>query len=358
MSFQLGKKLIIINDPSQAPLLFYARLASGTKNLVETDDDFQGTNPYDKLSASPDAPPDAEGSGYSPATVADAEAVAQADMLRIVGFADLVGSDIIEVTGSKAVPGVRQVSTINFTVNAAVPGQELYISLGFRADDLRAEFASHLSDYNRKKEMVFVISPGETATSLATRIKNELNAILDSGWQAWVTATSAAGTLTLTSTDAKLTFTAAFSGNAVESGNVTAAFAVTTKGYSGRNTYEQVKELRLETIRGMYDESYWSSQIPVKGAKYSSYLIKKTVTRPDLIDASLNSTPTGTFEFLVYANEQSAAAWITGFTHWLNANVAKRTMYTAITADDVLNGDPVVAATTVDNTSPFTTCLI
>src|SRR5688500_5078211 len=110
MSFQLGKKILIVNDPAQAQLLFMAKLASGVKRLVETDDDFQTSTAFDDLATSPDTQSGAEGAGYLPADASTDETIAQADFLRIAGFGDFVGADIVEVIGAKGVPGAKQVS--------------------------------------------------------------------------------------------------------------------------------------------------------------------------------------------------------------------------------------------------------
>jgi hypothetical protein len=49
MSFKLGKKILIVNDPAEAQLLFFAKIASGVTRLVETDDDYQTTTAFDQL---------------------------------------------------------------------------------------------------------------------------------------------------------------------------------------------------------------------------------------------------------------------------------------------------------------------
>jgi hypothetical protein len=360
MSFQLGPKVLIINDPAQAELLFFAKLATGLKRIVETDDDFQTSTPFDDLSTSPDTQSGAEGPGFNPAKPSHDETVAQADMLRVSGFVDLVGSDILEAVGSKCVPGQKQLSTLTFSIpGVLVPGEEVVINVEFLADDLRAEFATYFSDYRRTKQFVITVKPGETPTTLANRFVAHISQTIDSGWTACLTATSAAGVVTLTSTEPKITFRITLEGSAVVNGNITAAFATSTPGYSGRNTYEQLKAVRLETVNYPYAEDYKIKQIPVKGAKYSSYTFKKQVARPDLQGTSgmLNSIPSGVFTFQLYINE-SLSSYISDFTKWLNANVAKRTMYTAVTANEVLSGDASVTATVVDSVEPFTTPLV
>jgi hypothetical protein len=352
MSFQLGKKTLVINDPAQAQFLYYAKLASGVKTLVETSDAF-GTA-FGNLSTSPDGAQTSEGTDYSPSQISDAAAVAQADFLRILGFGDFDKADIIDVVGAKGVAGQKQVSTITLSALTATAGTELIVDLEFQSADFRGEFASHLSDYKKKKTLVVPILSGDTVTTVASRIVADIQGIIDSGWAPWLTASSAAGVVTLTSTDPLVTFKATFGGTAV----VTAVFATTSAGFEGRNTYHQLKGLRLETVLGEYVEDFKAKQVPVKGAKYSSYIIKKSVSRPDLsgIQGALNNIPTGVFEYELFINESSASSIITELTKWLNANVAKRTMYTATTASGVLGGDSSTTASTVAS-SPFTTGL-
>jgi hypothetical protein len=327
MAFQLGKKVLIINDVDQARLLFYAKLASGARTLVETD--------------------------------TTAETVAQADMLRILGFCDLVGSEIIQAIGAKAVPYQKQISTITFTLPTVVIGQEINVNIVCESDDLRGEYASHMSDYKKPKVFTLVVKAGETATTLATRLAAQISAVIESGWHSPVIATSAAQTVTLTSTDAKVSVTATFSGSAVEAGNATGVFTVTTPAFSGRGLWDQLKSVRLETVNGAYVEDFKAKQVPIRGAKYSCYVIKKNVVRHDLqgTGGGLNSIPSGNFEFEIYINE-SLSSYIADITKWLNANVAKRTMYTATTAAGVLGGDPKTDAVTIDAVAPFDTPLV
>lgn len=359
MSFQLGRKVLVVNDAEQAKLLFYAKVASGVKNLIETDDDYQTTTAFDKLATSPDGAADAEGTGFSPASTSTNEAVAQADMLRILGFGDFEGVDIVEAIGAKAVSGQKQSSTLTLTIPNVVVGQEVNVSVTFISDDLRGEFASHLSDYKKPKVFTLVVKAGETATTLATRLVAQIQSTIDSGWASWLTASNVAGVVTLVSTDAKVTFSVAVSGSAIDAGNATGVFATVTQGFSGRGTWDQLKSVRLETVNGAYVEDFKAKQVPIKGAKYSSYVIKKRVSRPDLKGQAggINSIPSGDFEFHIYINE-SLSTYIAALCKWLNANVAKRTMYTATTADAVLDGEDITSATSVDAATPFDTPLV
>src|SRR5688572_2941426 len=114
MAFNISKSLIV-NSADQAKLLFYAKLASGVTNLVESGDNFGAA--YANLSTSPDTQT-GEGSSYAPVTPSDATLgteIAKADLLRIFGFADFTAADTIKVVGEKGILPQAQVSTVTFT---------------------------------------------------------------------------------------------------------------------------------------------------------------------------------------------------------------------------------------------------
>lgn len=363
MAFKLGPKRLIVNDPAQAQLLFLAVLAGGTQNVVETDDNFltgegESEDPYGALASSPDTfgeGENTEGSSFSPASTSNGETVAKADMLRIVGFADLVGSDIQEVIGFKAVSGQKQISTLTFSVSNLQAGEEVIVDIDFAVSDLRGEFATHLSDYKRKRSFVIVTQAGDDAGKIAARLANDLKSIKESGWAAWIDATVNSNVVTLTGSDNNLSFTVRVNGG---TSGVSATFATTQKNYEGRGTWEQLKSLRLETVLCPYGEPVKIDQVPIRGAKYSHYKIIKRVSRPDLagLDGTINTVPVGDFELELFVNE-SLSGYIADLTKWLNANVAKRTMYTAQSASAVLSGDSATVATSVDSTPPYTSPL-
>lgn len=358
---KLGKKQLIINDASQAPLLFFSILAGGTRRLVETDDDYQTTNPFDNLATSPDTQSGAEGADFLPAEVdSTSSLVAQADMLRIVGFADLVGANIASVVGTKGVPDQKQVSTLTFVISSVVVGEEIIVELKFASENFEGDFASHLSDYKLKRSLVLVVKAGDTATLLAERLVADINSIAESGWQSYLTASNVAGVVTLTSTKGSVSFKAVAKGSAIDAAHATATFATTTVGYPGRNTYDQLKGVRLETSASVYPHAPASvaGQLPIKGHKYSTYTIKKIVTRPDLVGFNdLNQEPSGKYELELIINETTCAAYITALTTWLNANVAVRTMYTATTANAAIAAENPSPTSVVDSAAPFTTGL-
>ena len=372
-NFQLGPKRLIVNDPSQVPFLFFAVLAGGKKNLVEADDDFGLADV--NLTTSPDTQT-AEGAdiaiGDADAQIAakdvvDEEAVAKADMLRILGFGDFQANDpisgdkIIKASGAKGVPAQKQAGTITFGGSAIANhvGKTLNILLKVESINLEGQFSSHLSDYRETKYIGIDIEAGETASTLASKLVSQIEQEHEQGFDTLVTATVAGAVVTLTAKTATLTFKAAFEGT--QGAELTAVYAETVPQYEGRNTHEQLKTVRLQTPSTVcpYPEEFVSEQIPLKGALYSSYKIVKEVNRPDLQGSTVSggSGTRGQYEFEIFLNESTCSREITNLTKWLNANVANRTMYAATTAAGVLAPEVPVVEVATDDAAPYATGL-
>lgn len=353
---KLGPKILIVNSAEQAKLLFYAKLASGNQNLVEEGDDFGAA--YGNLSTSPDTQTAEGTSSYRPVTPTTAQGVAQADLLKILGFGDFVGADIVEAIGSKGIAPVAQVQTVTFTIDTPTLGEEIVLNVKIIANNLRGEWASYSSDYTQKRTKVIVLTASDTATTVAAKLAVQLNAESETS-QAIYTAVPVAGVVTITSADPEVSFAITAEGSGVDSGSASIAVAETVAPFSGRGWFRQLEGIRLQTVNDAYAETSKTDQIPVNGAKYSRYAIKKRVTRDDLagLDGTINTVPSGVFEFVLYVNE-SLAGYISDLTSWLNANVAKRTMYTATTAAVAAATETPTTATSVDSSAPFSTPLV
>lgn len=355
----VGPKVLIVNSADQAQLLFLAVLASGAKRLVEEGDNFSAA--YGDLATSPDTQT-GEGSDFDPASPTNTPSgavIAQADMLRITGFGDFVGADIVEAIGSKGILPVAQVSTITFTANTPVAGTEITLEVVITGDSFVGELASDRSDYRKTLRKTLVIKAGDTASEIATRLINQFKQDAYTQGDVYLKASAGGvGELILTSTEPRNTFTVSLTGNAAEDGTVTIDVTETVKGFSGRNSYNQLSGVRMETVLVPYGESHKINQIPLKGAKYNRYEIKKRVSRPDLagLDGTINTVPSGVFSFVIYVNE-ALTSYISDLTAWLNANVARRIMYTATTASAALAAENPTPTTDVDSSAPFTTGL-
>jgi hypothetical protein len=356
MPFNIHKS-IIINKADQAPLLFYGKFANGGSNLVEANDNFGAA--YANLSTSPDTQT-SEFDGFSPINPSQSTVgaeIAKADLLKILGFGEFTAASVVKVIGSKGILPQKQVSTLTFAVSSPTAGQEITVEVTLVDAGFRGEFSSHLSDYQRIKRFSVLLTAATTAADVAEDLRKQIQSEVESGVYYPLTATAASEVLTLSSTDGRVSFSAKLSQDSAPS--VTLTFATTTVGYPGRNTYEQLIGLRSEAGVYPYMESAVSDQYPIKGAKYSQYIITKTVTRDDLpgIGGGINDVPTGKFTFELLINE-SLTSYITDFTAWLNANVANRTMYTATTANAAAAAETPTVATTVDASAPYTTPMV
>ena len=456
-NFQLGTKVLILNDPELVKLLYFAKLADGNYNLVESDDDFQigagagqtftSTFATDTLTAvghgfvtgdivtlttsAADLPaplaeatryvvikvddddfqlateaapstaitltddgtgthtvfgttlgglaqdPDvqgAEGAGHAPVddtegAGADASDLARAGMLRLEGFTDLepttsANNKTLSVVGAKGVAGQVQISTWTIVASSVTPGDTLTIAVEIASENFEAEFSSYLSNYKEMKYYNIGLKTGDTATTIATRLVQAIDQDLDEG-RDLISATNAAGVVTVTGKSNTISFRVVeITGTDATAGDITLTEVVTQTNYAGRNTYEQLKSLRLETPSTVYPfaQDIVKGQLPIKGAKYSSYLIEKEVTREDLQGSSManDGDIKGKFRFQIFLNETTCGDYISALTQWLNANVATRKMYASTTAADALTQpEPnVTSAVAVDAIAPFTTPLV
>jgi len=434
-NFQVGPKVLVINDPAVAPLRFFSRFADGEYNIVEAGDDFgvagattgpafttnfavndkltsaahgliQGTviqltttttlpaglavttdyyviNPttntfevsltedgaavdvtddgtgthtltaaYGSLSTSPDTQA-GEGANYRPVGADDAANnldIADADMMEIVGFGrfEKLSSNrnaVQTVTGAKGVPAQAQSSTLTFAEpGTGTPGLTFTIAIEFEASGLIGEFASWFSDYKKTKYYNIQFIAGDTPTTLALRFKRVVDQDNDSLAASLLDVSVAAGVATLTCKSDQIKFTmSSVEGTDITSADITVVHAVTVEWYGGRNTWEQIKAMRLQTPASVYpySQEQISDQIPLKNAKYSSYLLSMNWIREDLQGGTvMNESIAGSNKFHVFVNEELGANYIIALAAWFNqTSGAVLLQYTSTTAAGVLGGD-------------------
>jgi hypothetical protein len=224
------------------------------------------------------------------------------------------------------------------------------LPLYFESDNTEAEMASganYLYTFRRPRYYSVFIAAGETATTLAAKIRDAVNAD-QYKTQVTLTATSAAGVVTLTARSNGLRFyintdnvSGTSYGNAVTSGHVTQTFATTQNGYEGRGTYQQLKTVRLQTESNVYPYSPDLKQQAINnGNLYSTYRITQLIQRPDLGgNVGLNAIPTGTFEYLLYVNQTGANTAGVKLDTWFNANSLVLVQYGATTANAAITAE-------------------
>lgn len=319
-NFQLGSKRVIINDPEQHPIDFFNIRANGSWERVTDPADF-----------------------------------ATAKIMRIAGFGDFFaeqnGKGAVKARGAKGIASLPEIATLEIAagfINAIGVGNEFNLVLHFKSTNLEVENANWDARFQRKRTLPILIVAGETPTTLATKIVNTiqhdhnlLEVYLES-------ATSNAGTITLTTKRGGLNVKAY-----VEETATGLTFTVTQPGFGGRGSYEMLKTVRIETPANTYPYSMDDREIPIKGHLYSNYEIHQVVERPDLAHATVaNGGPVqGKYGFELFINQNTCASVIALITPWINANIPHRTMYPATTPAGTINETPIVA--TAKGTAPF-----
>ena len=354
-NFQVGPKVLIVNDPAVAPLRFFARFADGEYNLVETDDDF-GVAEID-LATDPDTQT-AEGTTYSPVAPEDGAVsvtFAEAGMMQITGFGQFenAASDrnaVQSIVGAKGVPAQAQVGTLTFTLGTFTPGTTTSIMIKFASSGLIGEFSTWFSDYKKPKYYNIDTITGDTPTTVAARFASIVQQDLDSLAANLITVSAALGVVTITCISEQIYIESVTAeGIDYATGDVGVAWAVTTDWYGGRNTWEQLKALRLQTPASVYPytQEVVSDQLPLKNATYSSYLITINWSRPDLQGGTvMNEGISGSNQFHIFINESTAADYLAAFIAWFNAGDRvgiTELMYTDTVAQDVIDTDATQA---------------
>lgn len=355
-NFQVGPKVLIVNDPAIAPLRFFARFADGQYNLVETGDNF-GASEAD-LATDPDTQT-AEGADFTPVAAEDGAVTAtylEAGMMQIGGFAQFenAASDrnaVQKIVGAKGVPAQAQVSTLTVTFPGTfTPGTTTTVAIKFESSGLIGEFASWFSDYKKTKYYNIDTVVGDTVTTWADRFTATVQQDLDSLQANLITVANTAGVITITCISDQIYIESVVgSGIDIEAGDVALAHAVTVDWYGGRNTWEQLKAMRLQTPASVYPyaQESVSDQLPLKNGNYSSYLVTVNWNREDLQGGTvMNQAISGSNQFHVFINQDTAADYLAAFIGWFNAGDRAgitEVMYTDTVAQDVIDTDAVQA---------------
>lgn len=297
---------------------------------------------------------------------------ATAERLVIEGFGQLEKGKATVARGAKGVAAQKQESRVNVAALAVgAVGGELTIKFKIKSFNLEAELMNWNSEYKDFKSYVIPIVSGDTNQTIAQKLKHSIDqenqdpytslltagTIYENGSELAMPAPDGTFNLPVLAARAGFEFELIVEHDAQTQGDVSVTMTTQKKAYEGRGSYRQMNILRLQTPGRMEPYSFEQEELPVKGAKYSNYVVTFTVDRPDLNGGDVHGGKvSGTYQLEVYANEASCAAWIVDFTKWLNANVAERHMHKADTADEVLAGDAVTSASAVEGT-PFTTTL-
>lgn len=320
-NFQTAPKLRIVNSADQFKVIKLSKTASGA---------------------------------YEAAAGADAAAIlADTDLYKVEGFAELVSGNVLETVKTLGIFGQKQVSTLTLTTPGIVVGEELSIEMIVKTFNLESEFVRFDGRNQKSRFYQLIVRTGDTVTTIAARIAAMINADGERDGYVYATATSAAGVVTITAESEGWEISFKFTGSSVTSGSIVTAFAVTAPAFEGRNVYRQMNVKRLENPNRTYAYAAGhygaANEVPVKGAKYSSLIIKFKVDRADLSGPEVaNSGPvSGEYGVEIYFNESDAAltALRDEIVAWSKVHVPKTVEYNATTVAAAIAAETPVVTT-------------
>jgi hypothetical protein len=306
LNIQTAPKLRIVNDSSRLELLRLKKKASGAFEAITV-------------------------------TGVAADDAAATDLLKIIGVADLHKGEVTRAIKTLGIAGRPQKSTITVTAPTVVAGKEFTIKLVTKTSNLEHEFVRFDGKNQKERYYNYILKAGDTPTTIAARIVQLITYDEFTDAYRFVSATSAAGVVTLTGLADGWDFTLSFEGEAVTDGNITLTHAVTEKSFEGRNVYRQLNVKRLETEARVYPYAagHFNAphELPVEGALYNSYQIFWTVTRTDLSGSSMhNQGPvTGEYGIELFIKNGGATAEEAILLAWLKANAKVLHEYNATT---------------------------
>ncbi len=343
---------LLINDPEYFKFLWFNRNANGIENLIESDDVFNMMTDIE-VSEGATYNPDPDGVMADPdgAGAGTAIAIAQVDKLKIVGFVDLERGSVLEAIKSRGIAEQIQESTITWTLNAPDVAGDVIVKITFDSWDQKAQYANWDANYGHKMSIPVMISVGETKATLAAKIAA---AVSDQGQKEQrlfpLKVTAADGVNTFTARDGFTAFRLQVVGkrisnyndsivDQVATGKVAAVIATTTKNYTGRGNFANLRQLFIETDANVYPLAVGpeKEQLPQRGKLYTTFLIKKKVIPTHM--QTFNSYQERIFEYEIYMNETSCASQITYLTNYLNSVAVVKKDYPANTPADVLDGE-------------------
>jgi hypothetical protein len=294
-NFQVGPKVVVINNPADFPLVSHTKNANG-------------------------------------AYVRDAVFSANAHRIVVEGFAQLDGGKTKNMVLTRGVAGQPQVSTVTFGGALYQAGDLVYITINARSENLEADFQRPDGTYVKEQTYQLMVRAGEGANQLAARLNLLIG--LDAALGRNIVTSAVAGpVVTLTGLGNGIRFTATAAGIPITNGNITVAAVVTQVAFEGRNTWLQLNRLRPQTPARMTPYGGIDArEIPLPGILYTSFHVTKSVERPDLQgDTTANGDVTAKFSYEIYLNQTTCAAAIANLILWGDQNADIFVKYNATT---------------------------
>jgi hypothetical protein len=291
---------------------------------------------------------------YEAAAGADAPAIiADTDLYKIEGFAELHRGKVRKAVKTLSIAPQKQAATLTITGSTFTPGKEISVEMIVKSSNLEHEFVQFDGRNQKNRFYNHAVRSGDTLTTIAARVAAAFNMDGENGGNVLVTATSAAGVVTITPGQPGWTVSFKITGSAIEDGNLIFTFAQTAAAFEGRNVYRQMNVKRLQNPNRTYPYATGhyvaANEVPTEGAVYSSVIVEFEVDRPDLSGPEMqNSGPTkGIFGIELYFKENDAAVVTlrNDLVNWLKSAADLVEEYNATTAAAAVAAESPVVTT-------------
>lgn len=306
-NFQLGAKVVIVNNEEDFPLVSYTKQADGA---LKKDENFSS----------------------------------DADRIALLGYGEFDKGKVFKLIRGKGVAGQVQKGTITFGGASLEAGDEITVKIKAKSENLEQEFERPDGTYVREQAYQLIVKAGDDADALAARLKAAIDQDAESG-RNLIDVSVADEVVSYDGKGNGLSYDVTAEGAKIQSGGITVTHAITQEAFEGRNTWLQLNRLRLETPARVYPYSMDTKELPIKGHKYTSFLFSKSVERPDLQGSSMvNQRVGGEFQYEIYVNETNCAQLISDLTDWAEKWVEEVIKYDADTPAEALAEPEIVVS--------------
>jgi len=278
-------------------------------------------------------------------------------ILLLFGFAKWKKAAINVFNISRAIVGVAQTTKIKITGSGVSSGAIATVRIKLKSSNLEAEFAKYNPEYTDEKRYQITM---DTTLDYVEFLK-DLNALIladaDLNFKSYFTATlvdntnvlnAAAPTgILITSISPTIFFdifidlpaglTVAMNTDVPASDTDSTlggggAANVVALHYDGRNTWEQLRHLKLETDGNIYPNSDQMAYLPVRGASYVMFYVEQNVTSDEVGASIVDQVGTvSRNRYELYIQEGSCNLVINNIARWFDMSLAAGDFYTGTT---------------------------
>ncbi len=277
-------------------------------------------------------------------------------ILILLGFAKWKKAQLVKFEVGRAIVGVAQASKLKVTGSGVANGAIALVRLVLKSSNLEAEFAKCHPEYSLEKRYQITMNDTLDAEEFNLKLAALVAKDVELGYAQYITATllddanvvdlvNPTGVL-LTSSKATIDFDIyvdlpaglalsfiadlpAEDTDSIAGGG--AGADLVTENYDGRNTWEQLRHLKLETDGHIYPHSDALNHMPIRNASYVSFMIEHQSTNDEVgadIVGQVNTKANQIFNLYI---KESCVVLINNISRWLDMSVAEGNFYTGTT---------------------------